>query len=901
MELGEDCEVDVSSINVRYFPLPYIQLIHLDVQSNSNQAHPFEVQIDEARIYVNPFQYFLNKNRLIWSVALKGPQISLSRKMAEEIAKETDQLESVQSAVQPVANIFKSIPIAKEVRDFFSTNVSLSAVDIESGKVSLFSRNPKRNIHFTNLSFDGSASLSRSQLKLSDLVLSGNVLEGIEQELLGGFSLTFSSTANLIEEDLNLQWNAGASFHDAQSNKRYFISPIRSQQTFKLDGVHLRPQEQVVTISGLVKGEGDVFKWRVPEIEISLSAEDSLQGFDGAILKVRGEVLQSPMSEQETRVSDINFNAKLQSSATGYSVVAGNSSLKIGDISVELADFTLSADAGFERIDLANVRLSVGGQILTSNGTVSLKEETSKLNFEGQQINVRPIMTMLAGIGIESPYSRMSGNCDLNLEVSTISNGWMQVRGVLALNDLVIPSLDFRSKKLKLNQLNLNASEKSGLSLNTQIELAHFAMKVPKNDQYSLALGTGAFQVAVLPDGAVRAGGDFVLDDFGFADNNVRITKVDTKISQLVLDVRPDTRVEVKLNVDGNSILLETDGFSVKRVNRVRGPVTVMIGSKRGYVVEGIGKVQGGEMGLWDRSLTDFVGEVDFIISSPNKRFRSQNILGKVNGELLRAIDVDFTVEDEQYLLRPSLLSVFGGEVNASGSLGRKKSDIELDVDLKNVDAQSLLMLVRENDRPSLTGKIESFSGKFKTKKKSLLKSLSGEGKLKFIDGVFKEFALDESLQSSVGKALDIKQERQPSSTTVVERLELDYQIQDQVVSSQSIELAGRFYTFKGKGNYTFGKGFDIPGSAVFAEKTIGQIGGPVKMLRDLLGSIGRIEIPVRLKGPVDKVEVETDSSRLLSVISPGRAVKKVGEGVGDIFKGIKDVVTGSEKSSPSK
>ena len=85
----------------------------------------------------------------------------------------------------------------------------------------------------------------------------------------------------------------------------------------------------------------------------------------------------------------------------------------------------------------------------------------------------------------------------------------------------------------------------------------------------------------------------------------------------------------------------------------------------------------------------------------------------------------------------------------------------------------------------------------------------------------------------------------------------------------------------------------DIEGSAVYLEETLSKLGGPFKFLRTLIGNIGKVEIPVKIKGKAQDPEVEAHLSNVLRILAPGRAVENIGEGVSDIFDGIKDVVSG--------
>ena len=75
----------------------------------------------------------------------------------------------------------------------------------------------------------------------------------------------------------------------------------------------------------------------------------------------------------------------------------------------------------------------------------------------------------------------------------------------------------------------------------------------------------------------------------------------------------------------------------------------------------------------------------------------------------------------------------------------------------------------------------------------------------------------------------------------------------------------------------------------MYLEETLSTLGGPFKFLRKLIGNIGKVEIPIKIKGKAADPEVEAHLSNVLRILAPGRAVENIGEGVGNIFDGIKD------------
>jgi len=280
-------------------------------------------------------------------------------------------------------------------------------------------------------------------------------------------------------------------------------------------------------------------------------------------------------------------------------------------------------------------------------------------------------------------------------------------------------------------------------------------------------------------------------------------------------------------------------------------------------------------------------GLINFDVSKKFKDFTSSSLIGTVNNKKYHLQDVDFEITKDFYTLRKSNISIFSGQGNLQGQWGRKIEPFEISVNLNDVSLSEFddVLSVRKN----LSGIVNKLNLDVKGEK-SNRQGLNGSAYVNFEKGIIKSLELDTVLRHPSKKHVVTKDD----PGTYVEGLEFNSILENGVLKTEDLVLAGKSYTFRGKGQYSFKDGYDIKGPAVCLEQTFSELGGPVKFLRELIGNIAKVEIPIKIVGEKgEDPEVEADWSNIHRLLSPGRAVENIGKGVGDIFDGIKDAVSG--------
>ena len=842
-------EFKVGSISFNTYPFFSLKLTSLDIDNGN-------IRIPKSIIYLSPI------NLKIWKASFIKPEIKIIREKKEEKKEEEkieydedsynyDSLDSVLSLKSRFSFVDSGFDLATLDAVF-----SLKSLNVEGGKLS-FLENGIEAFSVKNLNFSIKRSLSVKNLSIKSkefiTILDTKFLEKgvLRGQLKSRLKLGIENENSI----LNLILSGNLNLNDVKNSKTYKVSDI------KLSSI-LHMQDNFASYLGT---NGSV------SLDYSLGyKKDKSYRYENVELELFPFYSKKYLSFLVNMSQDFRLSTILE---LRPDFRAWDSSIVLSK-DVQLRARALESDKNGDYV-VKNSKLLISGCETDIKAKINIDSSKYNITLGSNYLNFDKLNKVTSKYGFDLPKGELKGV----VEVSKSKNSTQIKSSQLILKDFNIDNTEI--SYLELRNLNTELNKDLDLiTLSTDLDLNDLKAKVGAVDHYKVGELSGNISVN---KNNIKA--ELDVRGFFFHDTFVYIENLDAEIKDFNASYSKDEGFKSDFNLIGKSMFLRVPDYQVSSIESLNGPVKVEVDSSGKYRVYGTGDGKNALMKYLDKDIR-MNGLVHFDVSKKFKDFTSSSLIGQLNNKDYHLQDVDFEIIKDFYVLKKSNLSIFSGQANVQGRWGRRIEPYEIEISLNDISLSEFDDVLSE--KKDLSGTIEKLNINV-TGNKSTKKDLKGQAEVKFRDGVLKSLELDTVLSNPSKKK--VISENDPG--TYVENLEFKSTIDNGALETEDLVLAGKFYTFKGKGQYSFDEGFRVKGAAVYLEKTLSELGGPVKFLRTLFGNIGKVEIPVKIKGKAEDPEVEADLGNIHRLLSPGRAVENIGKGMENIFDEIKDVVNG--------
>ena len=852
-------------LEIRSLPLPSVIIKGL----KSEQELGVSFNIPKATLYINPFNIFWNNNGLIWSAKIEHPVFEVRSKSSPEFdyLPESFNYDSATFIFSHIPRI-STYSVATSFKQVFLNEIKIHSFEIIEGSVLIYKSGILKS-HFDKINFDSKFEISNNYIKLKKSHLSA-IFERPESGSLVSGSLMIGGVYNielhLFDTGfLSLAIDGSAFLKDEK--RAYSIAPFTFNSAF-----YLTEQELIALGAESRFSLGGNLKIRDVNIQISpFYSKSNLALFINANGEYEGSVNEIPFQFQS--IFEVRADTRLWSNNLTL-----NNQSKIIEISLPQIE-RLKQNV----ITASNSSIVVGSDLINFSTTLDLEKSQYSGILGIQNLKFKQLQQELLNFGLDYklPNLNLTGRTNFNyLDTDLILSS-----DDITISDLRLENTNFSISNTVLKEFSLKFRNLVLRDFASKIEISNLEAKLPFADKYKVKKLNALISVKKRKKYSVL--GNLSMNNFEFTDGYVDIKDINVELNKISASYSDQAGLLAETILSGNKIRLNTPDFSISSLSSLTGPLKLKVDNKGKYLIEGKGDTKQADMTLFKKQILAS-GVVDFMISGPIKSFATNNLSGTINSKAFVLSNTAIDMTEDAYKVNNSNLEIFKGKVNVAGKWGRGPNPYKLSLDSEGLDLSEFAYIFPEEGRPNLSGKFKKLYLDIKGTKGDP-SSVSGNGKITFEKGILKSLELDSILGNPV---IGVK-EGEPDPGTYVENLDLEFNLDNSLVKADNFVLAGRFYTFKGSGAYSLTEGFKVNGSAVYLEKTLSEFGGPIKLLRKLLGSLTRIEIPVRIKGPIEDPVVDADLTRVMSILSPGRAVRSIGEGVGDILGGIKDVVTG--------
>lgn len=529
----------------------------------------------------------------------------------------------------------------------------------------------------------------------------------------------------------------------------------------------------------------------------------------------------------------------------------------------------------------SRVKLAAEGVVDTGEGTLSL--EASNLETRSASIFVAPFFPHL-----ELPSAWLDGQLSLRRGIE----GTIRATGQTTIRH--INSSGFSSDESRFAEISITATRDGSVDFESGVQLRRLAFTTADREHYGSNAARGTFRIARSSAGRCRIDGELTIEGFSYSDSDLTLKDIDAKLTKIRAEVESDGSGRISANLLGSRVTLTDPTVTVSGARQLQAPLQVEIGSSGGYLVSGPITVKNASGTAAGFALEQAGGVIDMRLSPESKRFTSRKLSASLGGEKVEA-SADFEVLSDSYVLHHLHANAFGGTIVGSLSYGKHHhQEVQARLEAREVSLDRSLpsLLPQRTELPK--GVLAELTVEGRSVKSALIPNFDGTGKILVRDGLVSRIGVDAALARTLqtvpivgsqfqfvepahkesnaaeGLALRPNQSRELSAT---------FKASQNRITWSDLIITGRSGTVKLSGSYDFSAGFAAEGQVIFLEKTLTALAGPLQPLGRVMGSLGRIEIPIELTGPVGNPRVRGLPSRVLSVTGPTRMLSDVVDG----------------------
>jgi hypothetical protein len=486
-------------------------------------------------------------------------------------------------------------------------------------------------------------------------------------------------------------------------------------------------------------------------------------------------------------------------------------------LSAVAANWDLNTNTFCVEQGLANINK----QTLKFSRNISAQTQQQEIKLEANAVELSQLTPIVKLLGLKVPEIS-SGKVDISMEFHFPNKDAIEAKGRLMLRDLSI---------------------------------------IDGLDSYSAEKAFGPIQYRKEKTSEVVSG-ELTFSGFGFNDGHTEVKNVSAQLLNLKTTFGDRQDLKLFTNLNGTSVEVVTSDVEVKRFNKVNIPITVELKRKGGYSVSGLLTAAEGQVVLFGKDLQQLQGATKIFISTPLKEFSIQNLSANLLGKSL-SMDGIFRMNSAAYLLKGIKTKINKGHADLEASIQRDSNkSFSSSIAIGDMQLADMLTIVQGTEDNAVEGRIRSLKTELHGSLNNPAQSLHGKGSVYVLGSKMKSFNLTRAIGSALSmipfQNLRLSTDKLEKDTNT-QRAEADFVIANQLISSAKVVLYSSNYTLIASGAIGFDLQLDFKAALIFAEKSLQSLGGGFDKLGKLFGRIGKVEIPLFIKGKFPNVSVSPD------------------------------------------
>lgn len=563
--------------------------------------------------------------------------------------------------------------------------------------------------------------------------------------------------------------------------------------------------------------------------------------------------------------------------------------------SLELKEFAVR-DAQFVVLTPRRHTLRISELIGTaglSDGVLSLGDSRVKADLDG--ISVDLSARSIRADFVQAIFDLSDGGVSVNGEQVSLSGrygpGAQLSDGKVSTTSASLPKLVEAGRKVGIDLSGIRSGEVSGasdvsyskpvgLSVRTrELQVKKIAL-VHRGSMYEASLMRGPLECTVSAQ-TTGCTADLVFEGFRYANEEIVVSNVSARLEKLKAAIPVHGGARVSGTLIGSSLKLESPFVRINSISSVSAPLDVSVSARGEYSVVGVVTGRGVELQAAEREFAQVGGDVKMALSSAGDSFSTSNLSASVKGQPVRVAG-GVAVSPTSYSFQNVEMDIAGGAVTLAGTIERTaERPFSVRIGVHNAVVSSLAAVIMPRHENPLDGQIRSLNLLLNGTLESLLSSLRGEGDFKLMSTRVRGFDLTRALADALSAIpianLTLAKEKL-SDDGLDKAAEATFTIADEKFHFATLTAYRNQYTLTATGTYSFSKILDLKGAVTFMKQTLSSLGGGFDTLGSLLGRVGKVEIPVFIRGQVPNISVVPD---VVTLVKDNSGLTLVGDVLG--------------------
>lgn len=557
-------------------------------------------------------------------------------------------------------------------------------------------------------------------------------------------------------------------------------------------------------------------------------------------------------------------------------------------------------DTALRTLKITGGVLSLADQKVALSGAWAGDFIPEQANLESGKLDLAKVGQLLDRLLPGKAPAVGTGTASFAIIVQKKGKAWLG-SGKLAVNAYENKEADIAVGQVSLPNLTVIFRSVRDFQANFALAISDLAIR-DRNDRYSTGNASGTVSLQGGTKEFLGINADLKVNKFGFQNEDIAITDVSGDVKNAKVGISQKFDVLTRLDFTGGPVTLRHPSISVDGADEVSAPISINIPSAGGYRVEGPVKIRNARLNTMGRDFEKVSATVQMFISGPLKQFTSER-LDFVNQNRAGWIKTDFAMTPEWYDLREFQTGFFGGTTLARAKMGRhENTDIISSLEVTNANVAQLAGLVSPETK-GVSGLIKSLTAEAQGNKRDILPSLKGKGEVAFQEEIFREVGLTTRIASALRSVPAIGPVISPEKLADDRKqvsFSSKFSAENQKVSFDDVRISRPKYNVEGSGNVGFDGIIDFKGNVIFLSDSARALGLGITPLASILGRVGKIEVPIFIRGHFKDPSVTPDIAGFVSHYSGlGLATSTVG----GIWRGGKNLVeglTGAENGDSS-
>jgi hypothetical protein len=490
-------------------------------------------------------------------------------------------------------------------------------------------------------------------------------------------------------------------------------------------------------------------------------------------------------------------------------------------------------------IELQDGELSIGEEKISVAG--HYKAGASEVTFACERVDLRKIASVGALVGFDA---------------STLRSGIVSSSGTVA--HAPAQGVSVRAQPLRIDNLRVSSRDAT-----------YQASKIAGSIACSSHRGESTCSA------------DLDVGDFGYAGTGVELSRVGARLEKLRVALQSTGKMRATGSVKASSLQLRSEAVDVRGIEALSVPLDISVARDTGYLIQGPVTARGVTLRIADREISQAQGEISVSLSSAGDTYTTSTLTANTAGEPV-ALRGSFAKSPHSYTARELKLRVAGGEVSVSAEIQRDpKLRYSAQIGVDNTDVPRLLAVVLRRSEDSFDGKVKKLVVSLNGDLRDPVSSVAGQGSFSVMATRIRGFDLTRTLAdalASIPIANFALSKDKLADDGLDKAAEGIFAIGDGRINFSSLNVYRQKYSVQATGSYSFTSEVDLKGAVVFMRDTLSSLGGGFDTLGSLLGRLGKVEVPIFIRGKVPKISIVPD---LVTLVRDNSGLTLVGSVLG--------------------